>query len=389
MNILFISSDTNPFGLIGNGDAQRTRLLLRACAKLGSVDFVTFQDNAVSDMDHVQVIHTGTVNDALPRRNRLAKWASIMPWGGLQSLFPVAPNREAVIDNIIDNGHYDFILSRYLFRTLPCGLLKYSERLVIDADDDLAFFFLNQINGQSNISQKSRLRLAAAKARWLTPATVKKVHTVFFSNQHTAMRNKGVHLPNIPFQTETCPDADFSTTHRRILFVGHLDYPPNRDGLNHFLKHVYTPLATTMPHLEIHIVGKLNDQDTADCWKQYPGVRLTGFVDDLKEEYTQAHVVVAPIYRCGGTNIKLLESMQMNRCCITTDDALSHLAPHFENFTDIIGIHSDQEYIESLRRMLTSSEANIIIARNGYAKMQKYYSFDTFATIVANALTCR
>ncbi len=388
MNILFISSDANPFGPIINGDAQRTRLLLQACAKLGHVDLVTFQDGAVSDMDNVTVVHSGAVNEVPIKMSRLTKWASVMPWGGLQTMFPISREREMIIDDIVENGHYDLIVSRYLFRTLPCGLLKYGKRLVVDADDDLSFFFLNQISERSNLSQRFRLHLAAAKARRLTPATVKMVHTVFFSNQHTANSNGGSYLPNIPFLTDTCPDADFSVPYRRILFVGQLGYTPNRDGVDHFLKHIYAPLAATMPQLEMHIVGLLDDPDTANRWMQYHGVTLTGFVDDLKEEYSQAHVAVAPIYRCGGTNIKLLEAMQMNRCCISTSEALSNITSPLENHTDIIGAQSDQEYIEALKRMLSSPEVNIAMAHNGYAKVQQHYSFDKFATIVADALTC-
>lgn len=389
MNILFISSDVNPFGPISNGDSQRTRLLLQACARLGAVDLVTFRSGAVSDIDNVTVVYSGPVNDALPQKTRIAKWLSLMPWGGMQSLFPIAKERERIIDDIVASGHYDHIVSRYLFRTLPCGLLKYGKRLVVDADDDLTFFFLNQIGNNSNWAQRLRLHLAAAKARRLTLATARELHAVFFSDQHTAISNRGTYLPNIPFHSDTCPDADFSTPRRRILFVGQLDYTPNRDGFDHFLKHIYSPLAATMPELEMHIVGHLNDLSIAERWKQYRGVTLTGFVDDLKEEYTKAHVVVAPIYRCGGTNIKLLEALQMNRCCITTDEALSHIVPPFEDHVDIIGASSDDEYLESLKHMLSSPEAAIAMARNGYNKMQRHYSFEKFATIVADTLTCR
>ena len=136
MNILFISSDVNPFGAKSNGDSQRTRLLLQACARLGTVDLVTFRSGAVSDIDNVTVVYSGPVNDALPQKTRIAKWLSVMPWGGMQSLFPIAKERERIIDDIVASGHYDLIVSRYLFRTLPCGLLKYGKRLVVDADDD-------------------------------------------------------------------------------------------------------------------------------------------------------------------------------------------------------------------------------------------------------------
>lgn len=389
MNILFISSDVNPFGPLCNGDYQRTGLLLQACADLGSVDLVTFRDNVVSDMENVRVIYSAEVNAPPLRRSRWSKWMCVMPWNGLQAMFPISKNRERVIDNIVANGHYDFIVSRYLCRSLPCGLLKYGKRLVVDADDDLSFFFLNQISPSSSLMQRLRLHLASHKARRLTPSVVKKLHTVFFSNNHIADINGGVNLQNIPFYTVSCPDSDFSTLYRRILFVGHLDYPPNRNGVDHFLEYIYKPIAVTMPELEMHIVGHMNDRETAKRWEQYQGVTLTGFVDDLKEEYTQAHVVVAPIYRCGGTNIKLLEAMQMNRCCITTREALNPIMPPFENHVDIIGARTDKEYIETLKLMLTSPDANLAMAHSGYAKMQQHYSYDNFTATVAKALTCR
>ena len=39
--------------------------------------------------------------------------------------------------------------------------------------------------------------------------------------------------------------------------------------------------------------------------------------------------------------------------------------------------------------MVPVYEAAIALARNGYNKMQRHYSFEKFATIVADTLTCR
>lgn len=386
MKLLFVSTDINPFALPTNGDAQRTRKLLEACAKVSSVDVVTFQNGAISDIDNVHVAYSGETPCVQPRASKLVKWISAC--GNAEAMFPVNHERKRILNDIIEHGQYDLIVSRYFLRSVPCGLLEYIDRLIVDFDDDLPFFFLSQIKPSSSMSHRLRMKLSAINARRLTFDAVRKLRGAFFSQKDAAVKYHGTHLPNIPYYADTCSNADFSVPLRRLLFVGQLSYPPNRDGLDHFLEYIYKPLTERIPSIEFHIVGQLPDHKTAERWHSYHGVTLTGFVDDLHAEYQACHAVVAPVYQCGGTNIKLLEALQMNRACITTAAALLHLQPTFENHRDIIGANSDYEFIEMLAKMLSRPEDNISLAHNGHAKMQQYYSFNTFATIVANTLIC-
>jgi len=386
VRILFVSTDTNPFGQESYGDAQRTHLLLKACAKVGEVDVATFTGPASTDIENVRVVFGERVPYSPCWERRMDKWRCLLPCCNIQSLFPADRKREQILDQIIQNGHYDIIVVRYLFRAIPCGLLKYTARLVVDFDDDLPFFFQSQLVDKTSFNQRIRLQGSIRQARKNTPHTIKTLHATFFSELKTAQRNGGVFLPNIPYYSDTCLDSDFSSAIRRILFVGQLDYAPNREGLDHFLEHVYLPLTKEMPFLEMHIVGSLHNKAVGDRWEAYPGVKLTGYVDNLHDEYENCHLVVAPIYHCGGSNIKILEAMQMNRACVTTSDALAHFQPHFENQTDIVGSSTDAEYIDAIKTLLTDGKANIAMAHNGKSKVHQHYSFDRFAAIVASAL---
>lgn len=291
-----------------------------------------------------------------------------------------------MVDDAVGRGSYDLIVTRYFPRAVLCGLWKYRDKLVIDCDDALPFFFLNQIFPSSVLTTRVRLHLAAYKIKRQTRRTLKQMRAAFFANEATAKECRGVFLPNIPFYTGSCPDADLSVPIKRILFVGQLDYLPNKEGLTHFLEKVYTPLRERLPNVEMHVVGQITDDAWRQIWENYKGVTVTGFVDDLKREYEQSHVVVAPVYRCGATNIKLLEAMSMNRACVTTQEAFDKMRKPFEKGRDLYVAANDDEFVEELAALLTDEKENQRIAGNAKSIMNQYYSFDAFCNIVKSTI---
>lgn len=370
MRILFVSSFKGFQEAPVNGDAQRTRLLYEACARIADVDEVAFD---------------GLFQSRFPN-GKLKKWTVLLPWSKPTDWFLVDSHMEAVIDDAVINGKYDYIVARYFIRAIPCGLWKYRDKLVVDFDDALPFFFLNQLSPSSAATTRFRLKLTAWRAKAIARNAVRGMHAAFFAEEAEAKTNHGTFLPNIPYYTESCPDADMSAPVKRILFVGQLEYQPNKEGLDRFLEKVYLPLIIRLPNVEMHVVGLIKNETLRKRWQSYPGVIVTGFVDDLKREYEQSHVVVVPIYKCGATNIKLLEAMAMNRACVSTKEACSKINEHFENGKDLYAAADDKEFVEMLFALLTDEKENLRIAHNGKAVMDCYYSFDSFCEIVKNAI---
>ena len=370
MRILFVSANTDPRIPPVNGDAQRTRLLYEACKRIADVEVISFAGKP----------------ERLKYRGRLKKWLALSPFSEVTALFPVDLQREAAIDAEVQKGNYDYIVVRYLYYAISCGLWKYQDKLVVDFDDALPFFFLNQLTPDTVLTRYIRLKLSAKRAEHLAPKAVGKMHAAFFAEETTAMANHATFLPNIPFYSGSCPDAEMSAPSKRMVFVGQLEYQPNREGLNHFLEHVYMPLRERLPNVEIHLVGMINDDALRQQWQNYPGVTVTGFVDDLRQEYEQSLVAVVPVYRCGATNIKLLEAMVMNRACVTTKEAFEKMNGQFENGRDLYAAANDEEYVEMLAKLLTDDEENRRIAHNGKSVMNQYFSFDAFCEIVKNAI---
>lgn len=370
MRILFVAVNTNPLDPPTNGDSQRTRLLYEACTRIAEVEVLALKGSV-----------TGT-----QRKGKWRKWADILPFAQVTSLFPVNPKWEAAVDTAVQNKHFDYIVCRYLYRAIPCGLWKYQDRLIVDFDDDLSFYFLNQITPDSVWTSRLRLRLAARKARAVSRSVIRKIHTAFFAKKETAQAYHGVFLPNIPFYEESCPDVIMESSRRRVLFVGQLEYQPNKEGLDYFLEQVYRPLSERLPNVEMHIVGLVHDKLLRQRWENYPNVTVTGFVDDLRQEYEDSQVVVVPVRRCGATNIKILEAMSMNRACVATKEAYEAFSDQFVDKRDLYVAGDAEAFVDSVYTLLTDEVENKRVAHHAKEAMDAYYSFNAFAEIVKSAI---
>lgn len=91
-----------------------------------------------------------------------------------------------------------------------------------------------------------------------------------------------------------------------IVFVGTLEYPPNRDALEHFIVEILPRIELQLPEIEFRIIGAL--PRWAERYQGRRGVRFLGRVEDLTSEFARAAVMVVPLRAGGGTRLKILDA---------------------------------------------------------------------------------
>lgn len=94
----------------------------------------------------------------------------------------------------------------------------------------------------------------------------------------------------------------------RLLFVGLLNYPPNRIGVEWLLYEVWPKIFSKVATAELDIVGK-DPSEKIRSMHGKCGVRVHGFVKDLNRFYECASASVVPLHAGGGTRLKILESL--------------------------------------------------------------------------------
>jgi glycosyltransferase involved in cell wall biosynthesis len=102
-----------------------------------------------------------------------------------------------------------------------------------------------------------------------------------------------------------------------IVFTGTLDYPPNRDAVLFFGREIFPRIKHAVPAATWRVVGRGGD-DLQAALRGQPGIEFTGYVDDVRPHVARAEVVVVPLRAGGGTRLKILEAMALERPVVST-----------------------------------------------------------------------
>jgi glycosyltransferase involved in cell wall biosynthesis len=103
---------------------------------------------------------------------------------------------------------------------------------------------------------------------------------------------------------------------RRLLFVGHLTYLPNEDGIVYFCESVLPLLRAAGVACSVRIVGP-GATPRVLALSRLPEVQVVGPIADLAPEYARAAAAIVPLRAGSGTRIKILEAISY-RCPVVS-----------------------------------------------------------------------
>ena len=114
-----------------------------------------------------------------------------------------------------------------------------------------------------------------------------------------------------PVDKPTPPPADGP-----LLFVGHMPYPPNEDGMVSFVHDVWPTLCEAMPDLRLRIVGETTP--AVEALRGTPGVEVPRRPDDLAPDWAGALALVNAVRFGSGSSRKVLDAWAAGRPVIST-----------------------------------------------------------------------
>ena len=138
-----------------------------------------------------------------------------------------------------------------------------------------------------------------------------------------------------------------------IVFTGAMDYPPNVDAAGWFCAEVFPPLQRKISTLGFKIVGRNPAPQVLDLGKRH-GVEVTGTVADIRSYVTGALALVVPLRSGGGTRLKILEAMAMERPVISTSVGAEGL--EITPGTDILIADNAEQFVIHIERLVKSLE---------------------------------
>lgn len=389
MNILFVSCEYNLFDKVDCGAANRSTMFVKALSQIAHVDVVFFgKETLHSNVPDCDIIFNSFVKSPSPKglKQYCLRFQFLFrpfsPYGYYQSDI----SREKIVDKLYSLKKYDYVACRYIVDAVSCGLLKFSDQLILDVDDSLTKIF-KQSSKRKDWSLVGRMEilLKSLFVGKMCRNLLKQVDCSFYSNITESPYKYSVFLHNVPLISQKLPIIKENTP-KRILFIGQLDYPPNKNGIIHFLNNIYPLIRAIVPDVEFHIIGKSDNSNLIRFIESNDGVSYMGYVENILKEYAECRVVVVPIYQGAGSCVKFVEGLFANRPLVSTS-----VGSRGFNIVCLPNIHfkqadSDREFADATIELLNSVEKANTMAQLAYEVGQQNFSQQRFGEIVKESV---
>ncbi|GAB5555646.1 MAG: glycosyltransferase family 4 protein [Saprospiraceae bacterium] len=140
------------------------------------------------------------------------------------------------------------------------------------------------------------------------------------------------------------PNNDSFAKPLTIGFIGSLDWRPNQEGLEWFLREVWPAVHLKFPTLEFHIAGRNTPQRLLNL--QAPKVTVHGEVAQAQAFINLHSIALVPLFSGSGMRVKILEAMALGKVVLTTSLGLEGIKA--EPQKEVLIADSKQQFLQQI-----------------------------------------
>ncbi len=196
---------------------------------------------------------------------------------------------------------------------------------------------------------------------------------------------KAILLPNCVSSQLTQFEWLPRTTHSpSLLFVGNLNYQPNREAVVRFLDSTFPLLRKKIPNISLKVIGS-GDKRIPRKFHVADGVTFTGYVDNLIDEYLAANAMIAPLTVATGSQYKVLEAMAVGLPVIAT--RMTGEAVRAKAGRQLLVADSATEYLDAIGSLSTNLALAAGLSAASRQFISENYLWEMNAQIISDILS--
>ncbi len=160
----------------------------------------------------------------------------------------------------------------------------------------------------------------------------------------------------------------------KIIHIGNLNWYPNRDGLNWYMKEVLPNLVKVFPKIKLFIYGGGDFSKIEVPSDIKNNIEVVGFVDDLWKNLNDKSLAIVPLRIGGGIRIKILEMLAYGINVLSTSIGKEGIA--LEDGVQILIANSSNEFIKKSVDYFNNVYDNKKIINNGRSFIANNYTWE-------------
>lgn len=383
MNVLIITPYL-PYPL-NNGGLIRVHHLVINIAQVHNVTLVCMEPDNEQQAAGISVLESKGVTielvpvakNQLKRNKRIYQLMSLFTTKTYQYYQYYSDAMQNRINNLCNSGTFELILAEFSqmgYYHLPDNIKKYVDQHNVEYE----------IMQRTFETERSPLRKLLAKSEWrkYNKQEIENCEK-FDACLTTSQRDADILNARLASATKfhVIPngvDSDFFRTIEQpqnpdlVLFTGTISYYPNVEGILWFCKNVWPLIKQKRPSSQFCIAGKSPPAEI-QALSSDPSITVTGAVDDMRDYYAKASVVVVPLRVGGGTRLKILEAMAMEKAIVSTGVGAEGI--EYTRNQDILIEDDPEAFANATISVMTNDELRHTLQSQGRSLVEKYYDW--------------
>jgi sugar transferase (PEP-CTERM/EpsH1 system associated) len=156
-----------------------------------------------------------------------------------------------------------------------------------------------------------------------------------------------------------------------VLFNGNMSYPPNVESVTFLVEEIMPHVWKKYPKARVLISGTdpvIRVRELAS-----DRVSVSGWVEDVRSNFSRSRMLVAPMQLSIGLQNKLIEAMAMQVPCVTSTLANNALAA--KDGAEVLVADTPEQYAARIFSLLEDEAYAASIAEKGYAFVKANYNW--------------
>lgn len=156
-----------------------------------------------------------------------------------------------------------------------------------------------------------------------------------------------------------------------LLFVGDFKYFTNQDAIRFLIKKIWPQIKIEIPKAKLWLVGKnltpfVKSLESTD-------IKVDDGVDDIRQAYSSADLLVFPMRIASGTNIKVLEAMASGLPVVTTSVGIEGIKA--SNEKEAIISDNPEEFSHEVVKLLADKNHRQKLGKASRELVEKLYDW--------------
>jgi glycosyltransferase involved in cell wall biosynthesis len=164
-----------------------------------------------------------------------------------------------------------------------------------------------------------------------------------------------------------------------LVFVGSMDWLPNIDGCNYFVRDILPLIRQKRPDCTLGIVGRSPGSGILEMARADPKILVSGTVPDIRPYFWGSSVSIVPLRIGGGTRLKIFEAMAAKAPIVSTTIGAEGLpVGHGQN---LFIADTPESFAKHCLELLDSEATRQHIAQNAFEMVASRFSWEHAARV--------